>query len=75
VDPDVVGPALERAILEVLPEVVEIVLNKAFASSPAFRDLVEVAVDEAVRAQIAPIARRVIRERLVEIEAGGDEQG
>jgi CheY-like chemotaxis protein len=73
VDPDVVGPAIERAILEVLPEVVEVVLNKALARSPAFRDLVEVAVDEAVRAQIGPIARRVVRERLAEIEAGGDE--
>jgi two-component system response regulator (stage 0 sporulation protein F) len=75
VDPDVVGPALERAILEVLPEVVEVILNKALLRSPAFRDLVEVAVDEAVRAQIGPIARRVIRERLAEIEAGGEDGG
>ncbi len=75
VDPDVVGPAVERAILEVLPEVVEIVLNKALLRSPAFRDLVEVAVDEAVRAQIGPIARRVIRERLAEIEARGEDGG
>lgn len=73
VDPDVVGPAIERAILEVLPEVVEVVLNKAFLRSPALRDLVEVAVDEAVRAQIGPIARRVIRERLAEIEADGED--
>jgi hypothetical protein len=36
---------------------------------------VEVAVDEAVRAQIGPIARRVIQERLAEIEAAGDENG
>jgi CheY-like chemotaxis protein len=73
VDPEVVGPAIERAILEVLPEVVEIVLNKALLRSPTLRDLVEVAVDEAVRAQIGPIARRVVRERLAEIEASGDE--
>lgn len=73
VDPEVVGPAVERAILEVLPEVVEAVLNKALLRSPALRDLVEVAVDEAVRAQIGPIARRVVRERLAEIEAIGDE--
>ncbi|MDP2311801.1 MAG: response regulator [Pseudomonadota bacterium] len=75
VDPEVVGPALERAILEVLPEVVEIILNKALLRSPALRDLIEVAVDEAVRAQIGPIARRVIRERLAEIEAGGEDVG
>lgn len=73
VDPEVVGPAIERAILEVLPEVVEVVLNKALLRSPALRDLVEVAVDEAVRAQIGPIARRVIRERLAEIEAVGED--
>lgn len=73
VDPEVVGPALERAILEVLPEVVEAVLARALERSPAFRDLVEVAVDEAVRTQIGPIARRVVRERLAEIEAGGED--
>jgi hypothetical protein len=73
VDPEVVGPAVERAILEVLPEVVEAVLNKALLRSSALRDLVEVAVDEAVRAQIGPIARRVVRERLAELEAVGDE--
>ncbi len=75
VDPEVIGPALERAILEVLPEVVEVLLTKALTRSPALRDLIEVAVDEAVRAQIGPIARRVIRERLAEIEAGGEDAG
>jgi len=69
VDPAIVGPALERAILEVLPEVVEIVLRKALTSSRTFRDLVEVAVDDAVRDQVPDIARRVIRERLAELEA------
>ena len=75
VDPAIVGPALERAILEMLPEVVEIVLEKALATSRPFRDLIEVAVEDAVRAEIAVIARRVIRERLAEIEAAGDEPG
>jgi CheY-like chemotaxis protein len=75
VDPAVVGPAVERAILEVLPLVVEAVLAKALQTSQPFRDLVEVAVDEAVRAQVGAIARRVIRERLAEIEAGGDDPG
>jgi CheY-like chemotaxis protein len=75
VDPAVVGPAIERAILEVLPEVVEIVLAKAFSSSRSFQDLLEVAVDEAVRAQLPAIARKVIRERLAEIEAAGEDSG
>ena len=74
VDPAVVQPAVERAILEVLPEVVEVVLRQALATSPGFRDLVEAAVDEAVRAQLAPIARSVVRERLAELEAASDEQ-
>ena len=56
-----------------LPEVVEAVLTRALERSPAFRDLVEGAVDEAVRAQLGSIARRVVRERLAEIEAGGDD--
>ena len=62
-------PALERAVMEVLPEVVEAVLRRALQTSPAFRDLVEVAVDEAVRAHLPTIARRVVQERLAEIEA------
>lgn len=75
VDAKVVGPAIERAILELLPEVVEVVLAKAFLSSRSFRDLLEVAVDEAVRDQLPAIARKVIRERLAEIEAAGEDSG
>lgn len=71
VDPTVVGPAVEKAILEVLPEIVEVVLRHALMSSGDFRDLVEVAVDEAVRNQLPSIARRVVEERLAEIEARG----
>ena len=70
VDPEVVGPALERAILAVLPEVVEILLNKAITTSPAFREMVEVAVEAALREELPGIARKVIRERLAEIERG-----
>jgi hypothetical protein len=66
---------IERAILEMLPEVVEIVMAKAFTHSRSFRDLLEVAVDEAVREQLPGIARRVIRERLAEIEAAGEDPG
>ncbi len=68
VDPEVVGPALERAILEVLPEVVQRVLRHSLESSPNFRDLIEVAVEEAVRSQLPEIAERVVRERLRERE-------
>ena len=57
VDPEVVMPALERAVLEVLPEVVEGVLRNALASSPAFRDLVTAAVEEGVREGLHRIAR------------------
>jgi CheY-like chemotaxis protein len=73
VDPSFVTPALERAILEHLPEVVDTVLRRALATSPALRDLIEVAVDEAVRAQLGPIARSVIEERLAEIEAASED--
>jgi len=65
-------PAVEAAVMEVLPEVVEAVLRRTLQSSTAFRDLVEVAVDEAVRAHLPTIARRVIRERIAEIEAYDD---
>lgn len=72
VDPEVVGPAMERAILAVLPQVVEVVLNKAIATSPAFRELLEQAVMEAVREELPAMARRVIRERMAEIEKRGE---
>ena len=72
VDPEVVSPALERAVLEVLPEVVEAVLRQTLHSSPAFRDLVAVAVEEAVKAQLPAIAARVVDARLAELEAIDD---
>ena len=53
VDPAVVGPALERAILEVLPEVVEGVLRNTLVSSPDFRDLVAKAVENAVKEELS----------------------
>jgi len=72
VDPDIVGPAVERAILEVLPEVVEAVLRTALGSSTAFRDLVAASVDESVREALPDIATRVVRERLSQLEARAD---
>jgi CheY-like chemotaxis protein len=69
-----IAPGLERAILEVLPQVVEAVMAKAFHGSPAFKEMVAVAADEAVRAHLPRIAQRVIRERLLELEAQGDEE-
>jgi CheY-like chemotaxis protein len=52
VDPAVVGPALEQAILEVLPEVVETVLRRTLETSGPLRTLVEAAVEEAVRKHV-----------------------
>ncbi|MBL8614217.1 MAG: response regulator [Deltaproteobacteria bacterium] len=75
VDPDVVSPAMERAILEVLPEVVEAVLRNAVGSSVAFRDLVTAAVSEAVRAQLPEIAASIVRERLAAFEAEAAHKG
>lgn len=70
VDAAVVGPAMERAILAILPEVVESVLNKAIATSPAFREMLEVAVEEVVRQELPALARKAVRDRLAELEAG-----
>ena len=60
---------MERAVLEVLPEVVEAVLRNAVGSSTAFRELVQAAVADAVRAQLPEIAAAVVRERLAAFEA------
>lgn len=69
VDPSVVGPAVERAILELLPEVVETVLRKSLLTSAHLQELIETAVDDAVRQQLPELARRVIEERLAEMDA------
>jgi hypothetical protein len=53
VDPAVVGPAVEQAILEVLPEVVETVLRRTLETSGTLRDIVDAAVEEAVKKAIA----------------------
>lgn len=53
VDPAVVGPALEKAILEVLPEVVESVLRAQLGSPTALRSVVERAVRDAVAAHLS----------------------
>jgi CheY-like chemotaxis protein len=58
VDPAVVGPAIEQAILEVLPEVVETVLRRTLETSGALRTIVEAAVDEAVKRKLAERAKR-----------------
>lgn len=72
VDPTVVGPAMERAVMEVLPEVVEAVLRNALSTSPAFRGLVEVAVREAVDERLHAIVGTLVRARLAELEATAD---
>ena len=53
VDPAVVGPAVEQAILDVLPEVVETVLRRTLETSGTLRDIVDAAVEEAVKKAIA----------------------
>ena len=62
VDPTVVGPALEKAVLEVLPEVVEGALRTALASSPDFRQVVADAVREVVAERLPEIAEQVSRQ-------------
>ena len=69
VDTETVGPALERAVMEALPEAVEAILRNALVTSPAFRDLVSVAVEEAVRTQLPAIASRVVEDRLAVLES------
>lgn len=63
VDPSVVGPALEKAVLEVLPEVVEGALRTALASSPEFRAIVAEAVSEVLKARLPEIAAQVLPHR------------
>lgn len=72
VDPEVVTPALERAVLDVLPEVVEAVLRQALHGSPAFRDLVSAAVAEAVAETLPAVATEVVKARLAKLEGAAD---
>ena len=64
VDPNVINAAMERAILAVLPEALEIVLEKALRDSNSMRGLVSEAVQRAVKEQLPAIARSVIHERM-----------
>jgi hypothetical protein len=54
--------------MEVLPEVVESVMRRMLRTTPAFRDLVEVAVDEVVRDLLPTIAKQMVQDRLAELE-------
>lgn len=58
IDPATIGPAIERAVMEVLPEVVEGILRNALVTSPTFRDLVKAAVTRAVTESLAESANR-----------------
>lgn len=58
IDPATIGPAIERAVMEVLPEVVEGILRNALVTSPTFRDLVKAAVTRAVTESLADNANR-----------------
>ena len=71
VDPALI-PVVERVVQEVLPEVVEAVMVQSLHRSKAFRELVRLAVAEAVEMQLPIIVERLVRERLAEIEAQAD---
>jgi CheY-like chemotaxis protein len=57
VDPAILSAALERSIMEVLPEVVEAILRNALVSSPTFREVVRGAVEKAVTDQLPSALR------------------
>lgn len=71
VDPGLI-PVVERVVQEVLPEVVEAVMVQSLYRSKSFRELLKLAVAEAVEQQLLGVVERLVRERLAEIEAQAD---
>jgi CheY-like chemotaxis protein len=71
VDPSVVGPAMERAILAVLPEVVEAVIRQNIVASEPFRAAVEAATRQVVEERLEGIVSEVVREAGRGIETDG----
>jgi len=66
VDREEISVALERAVLAVLPEVLEVVLTKALIQPGKPRAAVEQAVAAAVSEQLPAVLERSLRERLGE---------
>ena len=74
VDPEVVSVAMEQAILAALPETVEILLEKSLRESIIFKAVVERAVVRALKDQLPPIVRGVVRESLID-DTGSQSSG
>ncbi|MFH1463961.1 MAG: response regulator [Pseudomonadota bacterium] len=64
IDREEVSVALERAVLAVLPETVEAVLERSMGSPGSLRRVVEEAVERAVAEQLPAALERALRERL-----------
>ncbi len=61
VDPDVVAPALEQAILQVLPEVVQGVLPTLLTSSPQLRALVQAEIERQLQAKLPEAVAAILQ--------------
>jgi CheY-like chemotaxis protein len=70
VDREEISVGLERAVLAVLPEVLEAVLDKALTQPGRLRSLVEQATAQAVAEQLPAALERALQERLGEREEG-----
>ncbi len=66
IDRDTVSVALERAVLAVLPEVLEAILHKSLDQPTRIRALVQQAVQQAVQDQLPGVVDKALRERLGE---------
>lgn len=68
VDPSLI-PVVERVVQEVLPEVVEAILNQALHRSRAFKELIQATVQMAIAERLPAIAMEAVQQRLSELEA------
>ncbi len=68
VDREEISVGLERAVLAVLPEVIEAVLDKALTQPGRLRSVVERATAQAVARQLPLVLEKALRERLGENE-------
>ena len=68
IDREEISVALERAVLAVLPEVIEAVLSKSLAQPSRSRTVIEQAVARAVDEKLPGVVERALRDRLGERE-------
>jgi CheY-like chemotaxis protein len=66
IDREEVSVALERAVLAVLPEVLEAILHKSLDNPTRLRALLRQAVEQSVQDQLPVVVDRALRERLGE---------